>query len=74
MITRIRPSWWLPCLEFCWGLLTLALYKVTDPRQIYALRAFVSTSGPVQFRADGLRLELLRHLHILVLSCCSCPG
>jgi len=40
MITRIRPSWWLPCLEFCWGLLTLALYKVTDPKQIYALRAF----------------------------------
>jgi len=41
IITRIRPSIWLPSLEFAWGLLTLALYKVTDAKQVYAIRAFI---------------------------------
>jgi hypothetical protein len=74
MITRIRPSWWLPCLEFCWGLLTLALYKVTDPKQIYALRAFVRLLLLFLFPADRLRLVLSKLRHIPELSCYSCPG
>jgi hypothetical protein len=66
MITRIRPSWWLPCLEFCWGLLTLALYKVHDPKQIYVLRAFVSSITAVgDPPADWFRSALLKPPHTL---------
>ncbi|GFZ51950.1 hypothetical protein JCM24511_09720 [Saitozyma sp. JCM 24511] len=41
IITRVRPSWWLPSLEFCWGCLTIGLSQVTNYKQIYVLRAFV---------------------------------
>ncbi len=44
IITRVRPSWWLPLLEFCWGVLTLFMYLVKDAKQVYAMRAFVSGS------------------------------
>ncbi|AAW46254.1 conserved hypothetical protein [Cryptococcus deneoformans JEC21] len=40
IITRVRPSLWLPALEACWGVLTIATYKVTNYKQVYALRAF----------------------------------
>ncbi|BGP43159.1 hypothetical protein JCM10449v2_007183 [Rhodotorula kratochvilovae] len=38
LITLIPPRWLLPGAEFLWGILTLALYKVTNSQQIYALR------------------------------------
>ncbi|WWD22558.1 hypothetical protein CI109_107051 [Kwoniella shandongensis] len=40
IITRVRPSWWLPALEATWGVLTIATYKVTTAKQVYILRAF----------------------------------
>ncbi|ADV25066.1 hypothetical protein I305_06745 [Cryptococcus gattii E566] len=40
IITRVRPSLWLPALEACWGILTIATYKVTNYKQVYAIRAF----------------------------------
>lgn len=40
IITRVRPSYWLPALEFCWGLLTLSVYKVTSAKQLYVIRTF----------------------------------
>ncbi|OWZ48415.1 hypothetical protein C353_02155 [Cryptococcus neoformans AD1-83a] len=40
IITRVRPSLWLPALEACWGVLTIATYKVTNYKQVYAIRAF----------------------------------
>ncbi|WVO23389.1 uncharacterized protein IAS62_004741 [Cryptococcus decagattii] len=40
IITRVRPSLWLPGLEACWGILTIATYKVTNYKQVYAIRAF----------------------------------
>ncbi|ODN76305.1 hypothetical protein, variant [Cryptococcus amylolentus CBS 6039] len=40
IITHVRPSWWLPALETCWGVLTLATCKVTNYKQVYVLRAF----------------------------------
>ncbi|WVQ80950.1 hypothetical protein IAT38_003057 [Cryptococcus sp. DSM 104549] len=40
IITRVRPSWWLPALETCWGVLTIATYKVTNYKQVYVIRAF----------------------------------
>nr|XP_018266752.1 uncharacterized protein I303_00728 [Kwoniella dejecticola CBS 10117]OBR88910.1 hypothetical protein I303_00728 [Kwoniella dejecticola CBS 10117] len=43
IITRVRPSLWLPCLESCWGILTISMYKVTSAKQVFILRAFVST-------------------------------
>ena len=42
IITHVRPSLWLPALEFGWGILTLFMYAVKDAKQVYALRAFVS--------------------------------
>lgn len=41
IITRVRPSYWLPALEFAWGTLTLFLYLVKDAKQVYAMRAFM---------------------------------
>ncbi|WWC65456.1 uncharacterized protein I303_108074 [Kwoniella dejecticola CBS 10117] len=41
MITRVRPSLWLPGLEFCWGVLTGAIAACKHPKQIYAIRAFI---------------------------------
>ncbi|WWC66633.1 uncharacterized protein I206_100536 [Kwoniella pini CBS 10737] len=41
IITRVRPSLWLPCLETCWGILTISMYKVTSAKQVYILRAFI---------------------------------
>ncbi|WRT63778.1 uncharacterized protein IL334_000703 [Kwoniella shivajii] len=41
IITRVRPSIWLPCLEACWGVLTIAMYKVHNYKQVYILRAFI---------------------------------
>lgn len=41
IITRVRPSLWLPLLEFGWGVLTLSLFKVHDAKQVYAIRAFM---------------------------------
>lgn len=34
IITRVRPSWWLPSLEFCWGCLTIGLSQVTNYKQM----------------------------------------
>ncbi|KAK1764924.1 major facilitator superfamily domain-containing protein [Phialemonium atrogriseum] len=41
IITRVRPSWWLSGLEFCWGVLTIGLCFVKNAKQVYALRAFI---------------------------------
>nr|XP_019048799.1 hypothetical protein I302_02574 [Kwoniella bestiolae CBS 10118]OCF27729.1 hypothetical protein I302_02574 [Kwoniella bestiolae CBS 10118] len=41
MITRVRPSLWLPTLEACWGVLTIGMYKVHSAKQVYILRAFI---------------------------------
>ncbi|OCF36344.1 hypothetical protein I316_02219 [Kwoniella heveanensis BCC8398] len=40
IITRVRPSIYLPLLEIGWGVLTIATYKVHNAKQVYALRAF----------------------------------
>lgn len=34
IITRVRPSLWLPGLEFMWGVLTLGLFWVTSAEQM----------------------------------------
>lgn len=41
IITRVRPSYWLPALEVGWGLMTLILFVAKDAKQIYAIRAFM---------------------------------
>lgn len=40
-ITYFRPSWWLPGLEFIWGVFTgcIAACKTAEP--IYGLRALI---------------------------------
>lgn len=40
-ITHFRPSWWLPGLEFMWGIFTgcIAACKTAPP--IYGLRALI---------------------------------
>lgn len=41
MMTRFRPSLWLPGLEFAWGVLTIAFYQVKSAKEIFAFRAFI---------------------------------
>nr|XP_018259887.1 uncharacterized protein I303_07959 [Kwoniella dejecticola CBS 10117]OBR82045.1 hypothetical protein I303_07959 [Kwoniella dejecticola CBS 10117] len=41
MLTWMRPSIWLPCLELGWGVLTFIFFTAKNVKEIYALRAFV---------------------------------
>ncbi|MCJ1458162.1 hypothetical protein MMC28_008533 [Mycoblastus sanguinarius] len=41
LLTRIRPSIWIPSMEVLWTILTFCLCRCTTARQIYALRFFV---------------------------------
>lgn len=41
LLTRIRPSLWLPAAEVTWSVLTILLAKCTNVQQMYALRFFI---------------------------------
>ncbi|RSL61368.1 hypothetical protein CEP53_005105 [Fusarium sp. AF-6] len=41
LLTRIRPSLWIPFCEVTWSVLTILLCKCTSAKQIYALRFFI---------------------------------
>ncbi|KAH6889274.1 pantothenate transporter liz1 [Thelonectria olida] len=41
MLTRVRPSIWIPCCEVTWSVLTIVLAKCTSYKQMYALRFFI---------------------------------
>lgn len=41
LLTRIRPSIWIPCCEVTWSVLTIVMAKCTNANQIYALRFLV---------------------------------
>ncbi|KAI7668856.1 major facilitator superfamily transporter [Hortaea werneckii] len=38
MITRVRPSLWLPALELCWGVLTGCMAAASSVQPMYVLR------------------------------------
>ncbi|KAK0702408.1 major facilitator superfamily domain-containing protein [Lasiosphaeris hirsuta] len=41
ILTRIRPSYWLPACEVAWSVLTFLLCKANTPTQFYVLRFFI---------------------------------
>ncbi|KAF2156308.1 MFS general substrate transporter [Myriangium duriaei CBS 260.36] len=41
ILTRVRPSIWIPSLEICWTLFTFGLSRCNTAQQVYALRFFV---------------------------------
>ena len=41
VLTKIRPSIWIPTLELIWTILTMCLSRVTSVHQLYALRFFI---------------------------------
>ncbi|KAK5631156.1 hypothetical protein RRF57_006871 [Xylaria bambusicola] len=41
LLTKIRPSIWIPSLEVLWSVLTILLAKCTTATQIYVLRFFI---------------------------------
>lgn len=41
LLTRIRPSIWIPACEVTWSVLTILLAKCTNAKQLYALRFFI---------------------------------
>ncbi|KAF4952430.1 hypothetical protein FSARC_12647 [Fusarium sarcochroum] len=41
LLTRIRPSIWIPACEVTWSVLTILMAKCTKVEQIYALRFFI---------------------------------
>ncbi|KAI6321389.1 hypothetical protein MCOR34_002590 [Pyricularia oryzae] len=41
LLTRIRPSIWIPTCEVIWSVLTILLAKCTSATQIYVLRFFI---------------------------------
>ncbi|EXJ91869.1 hypothetical protein A1O3_00419 [Capronia epimyces CBS 606.96] len=44
LMTRIRPSIWLPNLKIIWSVLTMCLSRVNNTKQLYALRFFIGLS------------------------------
>ncbi|KAI1068225.1 hypothetical protein LB507_004210 [Fusarium sp. FIESC RH6] len=41
LLTRIRPSIWIPACEVTWSILTILLTKCTNSTQLYVLRFFI---------------------------------
>jgi len=41
ILTRVRPSIWIPTLQVIWTILTMCLSKCSSARQVYALRFLV---------------------------------
>jgi ACS family pantothenate transporter-like MFS transporter len=41
LLTRIRPSIWIPSCETVWAVLTILLAKCTTTTQLYVLRFFI---------------------------------
>ncbi|KAH8910348.1 MFS general substrate transporter [Coniochaeta sp. PMI_546] len=41
LLTRVRPSIWIPACEVTWAVLTILLAKCTTTTQIYVLRFFI---------------------------------
>ena len=41
LLLKLRPSWWLPATEFCWGMITFGIAASKNYKQIYVLRAFL---------------------------------
>jgi ACS family pantothenate transporter-like MFS transporter len=41
ILTKIRPSIWIPTLELIWTVLTFCTSRVTNVQQLYALRFFI---------------------------------
>ncbi|KAJ5559064.1 Major facilitator superfamily domain general substrate transporter [Penicillium sp. DV-2018c] len=41
ILTYVRPSYWLPGLEICWGVLTGLIAMTTHAKQVYVLRVFL---------------------------------
>ncbi|CAG8971385.1 hypothetical protein HYALB_00006935 [Hymenoscyphus albidus] len=45
VLTRVRPSVWIPCCELIWTVLTFSLARRTTAKQIYAVRFFIRLAG-----------------------------
>lgn len=41
VLTRVRPSIWIPAMEVIWGVLTFATSRANSVQAVYALRFFV---------------------------------
>ncbi|ROV88755.1 hypothetical protein VMCG_10058 [Cytospora schulzeri] len=41
LLTKVRPSIWIPTCEVVWSVLTILMCKATSAKQIYVLRFFV---------------------------------
>lgn len=41
ILTRIRPSIWIPACEIVWATLTILLSQCKTAEQVYALRFFI---------------------------------
>lgn len=41
LLTKIRPSIWIPACEVTWSVLTILMCKCTTPTQMYVLRFFI---------------------------------
>ncbi len=44
ILTKIRPSIWIPVLELIWSILTICTCRVTTVYQLYALRFLVGVA------------------------------
>ncbi|KAH8809270.1 major facilitator superfamily domain-containing protein [Xylogone sp. PMI_703] len=41
LLTRVRPSYFIPAIELCWTILTMCSCRATSAKQLYAIRFFV---------------------------------
>jgi ACS family pantothenate transporter-like MFS transporter len=43
ILTKFRPSRWIPTMEVFWTILTFALCRANSAQQVYILRFFIGT-------------------------------
>lgn len=60
ILTKVPARIWLPGCELLWGALTLGLFAVTSPRQIYGLRFMIGERALCLVEAGMPGLTLLR--------------
>lgn len=44
LLTKLRPSRWIPAAEVLWTILTFCLSRCSTAKQIYVLRFFIGTT------------------------------
>jgi ACS family pantothenate transporter-like MFS transporter len=66
ILTRFRPSRWIPCMEMIWAVLTFCLARANSAKTIYVLRFFIGLAESTFY--PGMQYIIGRLMSSLTLS------